>query len=171
MSLRVCTVGFKSPTGISHSVEVEAETLYEAAGLGLARLKKDGWIEGLGPATRLEIVVRAPAARHTLTVTQPVVVGSTFMGVVGVDLLAATVERLLGADLDATEGVHVVVNRVGRVVASTDLEHVVGDLVHGLPDTEWFTGRRRTGDGDGDGSAWRFVTCGDLPLAVLTDTS
>ena len=106
--------------------------------------------------------------QHTLTVTQPVVVGSTFMGVVGVDLLAATVERLLGADLDATEGVHVVVNRVGRVVASTDLEHVVGDLVHGLPDTAWFTGRRRTGDGDG--SAWRFVTCGDLPLAVLTAT-
>lgn len=41
-SLRVCTVGFQSPTGILHSVEVEAETLYEAAGLGLARLKKDG---------------------------------------------------------------------------------------------------------------------------------
>jgi hypothetical protein len=70
MSLRVCTVGFKSPTGILHSVEVEAETLYEAAGLGLARLKKDGWIEGLGPATRLEITVRAPAAHHTLTVIQ-----------------------------------------------------------------------------------------------------
>ncbi len=70
MSLRVCTVGFQSPTGIHHSVEVEAETLYEAAGLGLARLKKDGWIEGLGPATKLEIAVRAPAAHHTLTVTQ-----------------------------------------------------------------------------------------------------
>ena len=23
-------------------------------------------------------------------------------------------------------------------------------------------------EGDGDGSAWRFVACGDLPLAVLT---
>ena len=79
------------------------------------------------------------------------------MGVVGVDLLAATVERLLGADLDATEGVHVVVNRVGRVVASTDLEHVVGDLVHGLPDTPWFTGRRRTGDGDGSALAVRHL--------------
>lgn len=66
MALRVCTVGFQSPTGTFHSVEVEAETLYEAAGLGLARLKMDGWIEGLGPATRLEIAVRAPAAHHTL---------------------------------------------------------------------------------------------------------
>ena len=51
MPLRVCTVSFKSPTGITHGVDVEAETLYEAAGLGLARLKKDGWIEGLGPGS------------------------------------------------------------------------------------------------------------------------
>jgi hypothetical protein len=70
MPVRVCTVSFKSVTGISHSVEVEAETLYEAAGLGLARLRKDGWIEGLGPGTRLEITVREPATQHTLTVQQ-----------------------------------------------------------------------------------------------------
>jgi hypothetical protein len=66
----MCTVGFKSPTGVSHFVDVEAETLYEAAGLGLARLKRDGWIEGLGPATRLEIQVRAPASHHVLSVQQ-----------------------------------------------------------------------------------------------------
>ena len=70
MALRVCTVSFKSPTGITHGVEVEAETLYEAAGLGLARLKKDGWIEGLGPGSRLEIQVREPATIHSLTVQQ-----------------------------------------------------------------------------------------------------
>jgi hypothetical protein len=33
--LRVCTVGFKAATGISHSVEVQAESLYEAAAMGL----------------------------------------------------------------------------------------------------------------------------------------
>ena len=70
MPLRVCTVRFKSPTGITHGVDVEAETLYEAAGLGLARLKKDGWIEGLGPGSRLEIEVREPATAHSLTVQQ-----------------------------------------------------------------------------------------------------
>lgn len=107
--------------------------------------------------------------QHTLTVTQPVVVRSTFVGVVGVDLLAATVERLLEPELEAAAGVHVVVNRVGRVVASSDLEHVVGDLVHGLPDTPWFTSRRR--GGDPDGSAWRFVPCGEFPLAILTATA
>jgi hypothetical protein len=70
MPLRVCTVSFKSPTGITHGVDVEAETLYEAAGLGLARLKKDGWIEGLGPGSRLEIHVREPSTLHTLSVQQ-----------------------------------------------------------------------------------------------------
>ena len=45
---------------------MEAETLYEAAGMGLARLKKDGWIEGLGPGSRLEILVRSqpPTTHH-----------------------------------------------------------------------------------------------------------
>jgi hypothetical protein len=70
MPLRLCTVGFKAATGISHSVDVEAETLYEAAALGLARLKKDGWIEGLGPGSRLEIAVREPGSHHSLTVRQ-----------------------------------------------------------------------------------------------------
>lgn len=70
VSLRVCVVGFKAPTGVSHAVEVEAESLMEAAGLGLARLKKDEWIEGLGPNTRLEISVRSPGSQHTVTVQQ-----------------------------------------------------------------------------------------------------
>jgi hypothetical protein len=70
MALRLCTVGFKAATGISHSVDVEAETLYEAAALGLARLKKDGWVEGLGPGSRLEIAVRQPSSHHSLTVQQ-----------------------------------------------------------------------------------------------------
>ena len=66
----LCTVNFKSATGIIHGVDVEAETLYEAAGLALARLKKDGWIEGLGPGSRLQIEVREPSTTHSLTVSQ-----------------------------------------------------------------------------------------------------
>jgi hypothetical protein len=63
-------VSFQSPSAVTHSVEVQAESLYEAAALGLSRLRKDGWIEGLGPATRLVIEVREPATRHTLSVQQ-----------------------------------------------------------------------------------------------------
>jgi hypothetical protein len=70
MSLRICEVGFTAATGISHSVRVEAESLYEAAAMGLARLKQDGWIEGLGPGSKLDIIVRHPGSHHSLTVKQ-----------------------------------------------------------------------------------------------------
>jgi hypothetical protein len=70
VALRLCSVSFKSVTGISHSVDVEAETLYEAAAVGLSRLKKDRWIEGLGPGTRLEIQVREPGSHHVLSIEQ-----------------------------------------------------------------------------------------------------
>src|SRR6478735_7169022 len=70
MPLRACNVNFKSATGIIHGVDVEAETLYEAAGLGLARLKKDAWIEGLGPGSRLQIEVREASTTHSLTVSK-----------------------------------------------------------------------------------------------------
>jgi len=70
VAVRTCVVSFKAPSGIVHSVEVTAETLFEAGALGLGLLKKDGWIEGLGPATRLEITVREPGTSHTLTVSQ-----------------------------------------------------------------------------------------------------
>jgi hypothetical protein len=68
--VRTCTVSFRSPSGIAHSVDVQAESLYEAAALGLGLLKRDGWIEGLGPATKLEIAVRQPAANHVVSVQQ-----------------------------------------------------------------------------------------------------
>jgi hypothetical protein len=63
-------VSFTSATGISHSVDVEAETLFEAAGLGLARLKADGWVEGLGPGSKLQIDVREPGTSHSVSVQQ-----------------------------------------------------------------------------------------------------
>ena len=63
-------VSFKSPTGIAHATEVEASSLYEAAAMGLARLRKDGWVEGLGPSTRLGIQVREPATSHVVSVQQ-----------------------------------------------------------------------------------------------------
>ena len=104
--------------------------------------------------------------QHTLTVTTPVWVDGVFAGVAGVDVLAATVERLLRYRLDTASGVLVVVNRVGRVVAASDPEHVVGDLVRGLPDDPWFTGRR-PGRG-GEGGPWGFVACESVPLGVLS---
>jgi hypothetical protein len=51
-------------------VEVEADSLYEAAVLGTRRLNQDIWSESIGPATVLDIEVREPATRHSISLQQ-----------------------------------------------------------------------------------------------------
>ena len=70
MAVQTCSVTFIDPRGIRHTVDVLAESLFEAAALGLAALKKDGWTELAGPATKLEIEVRPPSVRHAVSVMQ-----------------------------------------------------------------------------------------------------
>ena len=70
MALRTCTVTFTGPSGIRHSVEVTAESIYEAAALGVSALKNSGWADAIAPGTELEIEVREPATCHRLTVQQ-----------------------------------------------------------------------------------------------------
>jgi hypothetical protein len=62
----LCTVSFKDMRGIRHSANVEAESLYEAAVLGIRRLNEDPWLEKIGPATVLEIEVRQPGTTHAV---------------------------------------------------------------------------------------------------------
>jgi hypothetical protein len=68
--LKTCSVTVTDSAGVRHSVEVIAESLFEAAAMGLAALKKDGWTAPIGPAARLEVEVRETVVRHTLTVVQ-----------------------------------------------------------------------------------------------------
>ena len=70
MTVRTCTVSFTGSSGVRHSVEVTAESIYEAAALGVSALKNSGWVEAIAPGTELEIQVREPATCHRLTVQQ-----------------------------------------------------------------------------------------------------
>jgi hypothetical protein len=56
--------------GSRHSVEVLAESLYEAAALGLKVLRDADWVDALGPMTRLQLQVRAPTVMHEVTIQQ-----------------------------------------------------------------------------------------------------
>jgi hypothetical protein len=47
-----------------------AETLYEAAALGLSLLRKADWGDVVAPGTKLDVLVREPATTHTVTVQQ-----------------------------------------------------------------------------------------------------
>lgn len=70
VTLRACIVSFKGERGVQHSVEVTAETLYEAAAAGLALLRQEEWAGVIGPGTELEIRVKSPETRHTVTLSQ-----------------------------------------------------------------------------------------------------
>jgi hypothetical protein len=70
MATKTCTVSFTGPSGISHSVEVSADSLYEAAIVGFSLLKQDGWVDPVVPGTRLEIQVRHPATSHSVSLAQ-----------------------------------------------------------------------------------------------------
>jgi hypothetical protein len=70
VALRTCTVSFTGPSGIRHSVDVTAESIYEAAALGVWALKKSGWADGVALGTELEVQVREPATSHRISVQQ-----------------------------------------------------------------------------------------------------
>ena len=70
MAPAVCSVSFKDERGIRHTVEVEAESLFEAAILAVRAFRKAEWIKDVGPAMPLEIEVRAPVTKHTITLIQ-----------------------------------------------------------------------------------------------------
>jgi hypothetical protein len=62
--LRTCTVSYQDTEGGEHSVEVTAETLYEAAMLGMKGLP--GGELGNAPNLNIEVKVRAPETTHMI---------------------------------------------------------------------------------------------------------
>jgi len=66
MAGKTCRVSFRDGDGVRHSVDVEAETLYEAAALALKRFKKSEWIGDVGAGTRIDIEIIEPPVSHFL---------------------------------------------------------------------------------------------------------
>ena len=71
MPPKSCRVSFTDDDGVEHGVEVMAESLYEAAALGLGLLKTTAWVsKEPAPLTRLRVEVREPPVQHSLTIQQ-----------------------------------------------------------------------------------------------------
>jgi hypothetical protein len=47
MSVRSCKVTVEDMNGVRHTVEVTAETLYEAVALGIVAIRTDDWVNGI----------------------------------------------------------------------------------------------------------------------------
>jgi len=70
VALRTCTVSFVDYRGIRHSIDVTAETLFEAAAAGVVLLKREDWGEPIVRGTAIDVEVRTPAVTHRLTLAQ-----------------------------------------------------------------------------------------------------
>ena len=66
MGIRSCTVSFDDGTGIRRSVQVTAESMFEAAALALQIFEGAGTPPA--PAAHLEIVAQAPVVNHSVRV-------------------------------------------------------------------------------------------------------
>ena len=70
MAVRVCEVSFRDARGIRHGVEVEEESVFEAAVLGVKRLREDPWIEVVSASTVLDVQVKEPTTTHSISLEQ-----------------------------------------------------------------------------------------------------
>jgi hypothetical protein len=69
---RTCVVSFMDSAGIRHSIEVAAESLYEAVALAVHEFRRHPWADGMEPGavTRLSVSVNAPQTAHELSIRQ-----------------------------------------------------------------------------------------------------
>jgi hypothetical protein len=67
---RTCIVSFTDVRGITHSVEVMADSLFEAAVRGIKILRAGDWNDPPSEATTLQIEVRNPSIKHVVTLQQ-----------------------------------------------------------------------------------------------------
>jgi hypothetical protein len=70
VAVRTCVVSYEDARGIRHGVEVEAESVYEAAVLGIRALREDPWLEPIGTTTMMEIALAHSEAKHAVSVQQ-----------------------------------------------------------------------------------------------------
>src|SRR5258708_21387791 len=65
--LRTCTVAVKDLRDVEHSIEVAAETLYEAIATALAALQQDNWVGEIGQGfNTVTVVVQQPPVKHAV---------------------------------------------------------------------------------------------------------
>ena len=67
MTDKHCRVSFTDGHGITHAVDVTADSLFEAAVRGVKALRSGGWNEPPGEAALVQIQVSNPSVVHTVS--------------------------------------------------------------------------------------------------------
>jgi hypothetical protein len=68
--VRACRVTIKDMQDVSHTIEVTAESLYEAVALGLRAIRGRDWVEGLREQFRVDVSVSEVPVRHSVEVKE-----------------------------------------------------------------------------------------------------
>ena len=69
MVLRTCTVAVKDVRDVEHSIEVTAETLYDAIATALAALRQDNWVGEIGQVfATITVLVQQPPVKHEVRI-------------------------------------------------------------------------------------------------------
>jgi hypothetical protein len=68
VALRTCKVSHRDASGVEHTVEVTARSLYEAAGRGLHFLRQNDWIDGIHQNLTITIAVSEPEVEHKVRI-------------------------------------------------------------------------------------------------------
>jgi len=70
MTLRTCTVSCEDSDGHQHSLEVTAETLYEAVAQALSAFRKSEWVGQIGRGHTITVRVQQPAVEHRVRILE-----------------------------------------------------------------------------------------------------
>jgi hypothetical protein len=69
VTLQTCRVACSDLNGIEHTVEVTADSLYEAVAQGIRAFRDADWAADIGRGqTKIRVVVKQPEVEHTLRV-------------------------------------------------------------------------------------------------------
>jgi hypothetical protein len=69
VGVRKCRVSYCDPNGLEHTVEVTADSLYEAVAQGLRVFRENDWIDEVGCGrTAISLAVTYPEVQHKVSV-------------------------------------------------------------------------------------------------------
>ena len=69
MAVRTCRVSCRDLRGIEHTVEVTADSLYEAVAQALRVFREDTWVDEIGRRlTAVKVVVTQPEVEHRVVI-------------------------------------------------------------------------------------------------------
>ena len=70
MPVKSCRVTIRDLEGVSHTVEVTAETLFEAVAHGLAAIRQNDWVAGIADGPKIKISVADIPVEHEVKIQE-----------------------------------------------------------------------------------------------------